>query len=71
MWLRRRKAYLFSFALWQMISTEKLNARAYATASQIDSLYTKERIIITKQNKLTITVKAFFSDKYLRINYWI
>lgn len=33
----------------------------------MDSFFTKDMIIITKQNKQTITVKAFFSDKYFFI----
>ena len=59
--------YLFSFALWQISSTEKLKANAKATTSHIDWPFTNETIIIIKQNKLTITVKAFFSDKYFFI----
>jgi hypothetical protein len=50
-----------------MISTEKEKARAKAITSQSDCCLTKEIISITRQNKLTITVRAFFSDKYLFI----
>ena len=59
--------YLFSLARWQINSTEKLKASAKATGSQIDWLLIKEMIIMIRQNKLTITVKAFFSDKYFFI----
>ena len=59
--------YLFSFALWQINSTEKLKANAKATACHIDWPFAKVTIIIIRQNKLTITVKAFFSDKYFFI----
>jgi hypothetical protein len=44
---------------------EKLNARAKATHST-HSCLPKEIIIIVKQNRLAITVKAFFSVKYFR-----
>ncbi|MDB5252796.1 MAG: hypothetical protein JWP27_1965 [Flaviaesturariibacter sp.] len=50
-----------------MISTEKLKARAKAIACQIDSILKKEMSIMTKQNRLTITVNAFFSEKYFLI----
>src|SRR5215213_9347121 len=59
-------SYLFSFALWQIISMEKLNASANATASHIDCLVTAIMAII-RQNKLTITVNAFLSVKYFFI----
>jgi hypothetical protein len=59
--------YLFSLALWQINSTEKLKARANATACQIDCPLIKVTIIMIRQNKLTITVKAFFSEKYFFI----
>lgn len=58
---------LFSFALWQINSTEKLKAKAKATVSHKDWFFANEIIIIIKQNKLTITVNAFFSDKYFFI----
>jgi len=45
---------------------EKLNANAKATDSQIDCLL-KAMIIMTRQNKLVITVRAFFSEKYFFI----
>lgn len=61
------KDYLFSLARWQITSIEKLKASAKAIPSHIDCCFTKERIIITKQNKLTITVNAFFSLKYFFI----
>jgi hypothetical protein len=70
-WLRDKREvgnYLFSFVLWQMISTEKLKANAKATVCQIDCFVIKEMIIMTRQNKLVITVRAFFSDKYFFIN---
>jgi hypothetical protein len=54
---------LFSFALWQITSTEKLKASANAAVSNHDCL-PKEMIIMQKQNKLTIMVSAFFSEKY-------
>ena len=47
-----------------MISIEKLNASAKAIACQTDCSLKKETIIIIKQKRLTITVSAFFSDKY-------
>ena len=56
--------YFFSLALWQMTSIEKLKARAKAMHSHQVCL-PNETIIITKQNKLTVTVNAFFSVKYL------
>jgi len=62
-----RQHYLFSFTLWHKISIEKLNAKAKAMDCQSDSLEAKEKIIITKQNALVTTVRAFFSDKYLFI----
>jgi hypothetical protein len=51
---------LLSLALWQTTSIEKLNASAKAAASQYDCLLIKAMNIITRQNKLTITVNAFF-----------
>ena len=57
----------YSFALWQINSTEKLKASAKATTSHIDWALTRETIIMIRQNKLTITVNAFFSDKYFFI----
>lgn len=61
------KTYWFSFVLWQMISTEKEKASANAIVSQSDCCLTMETISITRQNRLTITVKAFFSDRYFFI----
>lgn len=52
-----------SFALWQITSTEKLNASANAVHSS-QACFPKETTIIVKQNMLTITVRAFFSVKY-------
>jgi hypothetical protein len=43
---------------------EKLNASANAIPCHNDCSFTKAMIIITKQNKLTIIVSAFFSEKY-------
>jgi hypothetical protein len=63
--MRFSKNYLFSLALWQITSTEKLKAKANAMACQSDSYLKMATNIITKQNKLAITVSAFFSDKYL------
>jgi hypothetical protein len=60
-------SYLFSLALWQINSTEKLKANANATACHIDWPLIKVTIIIIRQNKLTITVRAFFSEKYFFI----
>ena len=57
--------YRFSLALWQITSTEKLNASANAMESQKSAL-ANEMISITRQNTLVITVNAFFSEKYLR-----
>jgi hypothetical protein len=48
---------------WQITSTEKEKARAKATASQGDWRMAAW-MVITRQNRLTITVKAFFSDRY-------
>jgi hypothetical protein len=59
--------YLFSLVRWQMISTEKLKARANAIACQIDSTLKKEMSIMMKQKRLTMTVSAFFSEKYFLI----
>jgi hypothetical protein len=58
-------AYLLSLSLvrWQISSTEKLKASAKATASHSDCLVTATKVIM-RQNRLTITVKAFFSVKY-------
>jgi predicted nuclease of restriction endonuclease-like (RecB) superfamily len=47
-----------------MTSTEKLNARAKAIDCQSDSYLNIAMNIITKQNRLAITVNAFFSDIY-------
>jgi hypothetical protein len=47
-----------------MISIEKLNASAKAIACHMDCSLKKETNIITKQKRLTITVNAFFSEKY-------
>ena len=58
---------LFSFALWQISSTEKLNARANAVHSSHDC-FPNDITIIAKQNKLAITVKAFFSLRYFLRN---
>src|SRR5947207_1159896 len=55
--------FYFSFARWQITSTEKLNAKANATHSHQVCLLNEIRNI-TRQNKLTITVSAFFSEKY-------
>ena len=57
----------FSFVRWQITSTDRLKARANAIASQSDWFWTKEMIIIIKQNRLTITVSAFLSEKYFLI----
>ncbi len=54
---------LFSFTRWQITSTEKLNARAKATDSQM-SREPMATMVITRQNKLVIAVSAFFSEKY-------
>jgi ribosomal protein L17 len=62
-----KKGYQFSLARWHSISTEKEKARAKASASHSDSLLKTATIIITKQNRLTTTVKAFFSDRYFFI----
>jgi len=62
-----KKDYLLSLALWQINSTEKLNASAKAKTCHIDCPVARDMIIITKQNRLTITVNAFFSDKYFFI----
>lgn len=56
-------SYRFSLVRWQITSMEKEKARAKATASQGD-WRTAAWIVITRQNRLTITVKAFFSDRY-------
>lgn len=53
-----------------MSSTEKLKAKAKAIASHIESLFTTDISIITKQNRLAVTVKAFFSVKYFFIG-WV
>jgi hypothetical protein len=58
---------LFSFALWQITSTEKLNARAKAVHSSQDC-FPKATTIIAKQNTLAITVNAFFSVRYFLRN---
>lgn len=58
-------SYLFSLALWQITSIEKLNARANATHSHQICL-PNDTSIIAKQKRLTIMVSAFFSVKYLR-----
>jgi hypothetical protein len=50
-----------------MISIEKLKARANATTCQIDWLLKKDISNIIKQNTLTITVRAFLSEKYFLI----
>jgi hypothetical protein len=50
-----------------MISIEKLNASANATICQIDWLLKKDTSNIIKQNRLTITVRAFLSEKYFLI----
>ena len=47
-----------------MISIEKLKARAKAIHSH-QACLPNETIIIIKQNKLAVTVNAFFSVKYL------
>jgi hypothetical protein len=47
-----------------MISTEKLNAKAKPMASHILWSTAIAFNIMTKQNKLVITVRAFFSEKY-------
>jgi hypothetical protein len=49
-----------------MTSIEKLKAKANATVSHIDS-FTAATIVITRQNKLAIIVRAFFSVKYFFI----
>jgi len=54
---------IFSFARWQITSTEKLNARAKAVHSHHACL-PKETSIMAKQKTLTIIVNAFFSVKY-------
>jgi hypothetical protein len=56
--------YLCSFERWQISSTEKEKARANAIASHRLPSFFIAMIIMTKQNKLAITVSAFFSDKY-------
>jgi len=53
----------FSFALWQITSIEKLNASAKAVHSS-HACFPKATTIIAKQNRLAITVRAFFSVKY-------
>jgi len=53
-------------ALWQSNSIEKLNAKANATASHTD-YWMAATMVITRQNKLVITVKAFLSEKYFFI----
>jgi hypothetical protein len=63
----RQINYSFSLALWQMSSIEKLNAKPNANASHKDSLLRTATKIMIRQNKLAITVKAFFSVKYFFI----
>lgn len=58
--------YLFSFTRWQSSSTEKLNAKAKATASHKDCCVAAI-MVITRQKRLVITVNAFFSEKYFFI----
>ena len=53
----------FSFARWQMISMEKLNASPKARHSH-QSCFPNETIIIVKQNRQAVTVSAFFSERY-------
>ena len=60
-------SHLFSLVRWQMISIEKLKASAKASACQMDSCVKKEINIIMKQKMLTITVRAFLSEKYFLI----
>jgi hypothetical protein len=50
-----------------MISIEKLKARAKAMVCHKDWWLTMETMIITRQNKLVITVRAFLSDRYFFI----
>jgi hypothetical protein len=47
-----------------MSSTEKLKASAKAIASHKLPSLAMATIIMTKQNRLAITVSAFFSEKY-------
>ena len=61
-----KEIYLFSLTLWQRFSTEKLKASANAMASHIDCLVAAT-MVITRQNKQTITVRACFSAKYFFI----
>jgi hypothetical protein len=50
-----------------MTSIAMLNARAKATASQIDFSWKKAFNIMNRLNRATITVRAFFSIKYFLI----
>jgi len=60
-------AYFVSFALWQITSTARLKAKPKPIASHKEALVTKALIIIISEKMATITVKAFFSEKYFFI----
>jgi hypothetical protein len=55
--------FYFSLARWQITSTEKLKASANARHSH-QACFPKDMSNITRQKRLTITVSAFFSEKY-------
>lgn len=60
-------AYFGSFALWQITSTARLNAKPKPIASHKEALVINALIIMTKEKIATITVNAFFSVKYFFI----
>ena len=59
--------YFVSFDRWQITSTARLKANPKATASHKEALVINALIIMIRENKATITVKAFFSVKYFFI----